>query len=408
MPEYQSLVYEKEINAPADLIYRAFTSAAGFREWLCDISTTNPIEGGRLFLSWEKGYFAAGQFTKLKPNQLVSFSWIGKEEPAWTQVDVKITPVNEDVHKVVLIHTGLGSGDLWEKAREEISKGWSFGLRNLKSTLEVGHDLRITERPLMGIYPENLAEGKARSLGVPVQKGVLVREVISGYGAEPAGMQPDDVITAIERHPIQKMDDIPPVMSGFKPGDRVCVEGYRGVEKISMEIELHSQKMEALPDTPEKLAKELEVRNSKVLEALDQALKGVTEAEAAFSPGPEAWSVKDVLVHLIHVERDTHTWINDLVSSQERFYDDWPEDRLFRIRATIAAYPTLNDLLAEFRRSLKETVASIAFLEHDFTQRKSSYWRLGSHLLQQPKHIHDHIQQIEENVRAARSTRSMG
>ncbi len=406
MPENQSYVYDEEINAPADLIYRCFTSATALREWLCDISTTNPVEGGRIFLSWDKGYFGAGQFRKLKPNEYVSFSWIGKEEPGWTQVDVKIIPLTEDIHKVELIHSGLGTGDLWEKARQEISKGWSLGLRNLKSTLEVGHDLRITEKPLIGIYPETLSEVKARSLGAPVNDGVLVREVISGYGAEKAGMQIDDIITTIEGHTIQKMHDIPPVMMDFEPGDQVSVEVYRGTDRLTMNIALQSQKVEALPDSPEKLAKELEVRNTKVLESLDQVLKGVTEAEAAYSPGTDQWSVKDVLVHLIHVERETHTWINDLVSGQERFYDDWPEDRLFRIRATIAVYPSLNDLLAEFRRSLKETVASIAFLDYDFTRRKASYWRLGSHLLDQPKHIHDHIQQIEDNVHAARSTLS--
>jgi hypothetical protein len=54
---------------------------------------------------------------------------------------------------------------------------------------------------------------------------------------------------------------------------------------------------------------------------------------------------------------------------------------------------------------MKETVASVAFLEHDFTRRKASYWRLGSVLLDQPKHVHEHIQQIEDNVRAARAAK---
>jgi uncharacterized protein YndB with AHSA1/START domain len=405
MPEEKTFVYEEVINAPADLIYRAFTNASALREWLCDKSTTNPVEGGHIYLSWEKGYFASGHFTKLNPDEGISFTWIGKEEPAWTQVDVQITPQNEGENKVVLVHSGLGGGPLWEAAREEISKGWALGLRNLKSTLEVGHDLRVTERPLIGVYPEELTEETAKELDVPVGYGMLIREVIPGYGAEAAGLQANDVVVAVEDQVIRQLRDMPSIMRDFEPGDSVSVTVYRGQKKHSFSIPLSAQKVEALPDSPEELAKELELRNSKVLESLDQALKGVSDAEASFSSGPEEWSAKDVLVHLIHVERENHIWINDLVAGQERFYDEWPQDRLFRIRATLAAYPTINDLLAEFRRSMKETVASVAFLEHDFTRRKASYWRLGSVLLDQPKHVHEHIQQIEDNVRAARAAK---
>jgi hypothetical protein len=140
------------------------------------------------------------------------------------------------------------------------------------------------------------------------------------------------------------------------------------------------------------------------LQALESALDGVTDSEASYSPGPEEWSAKETLVHLIHNERDMHGWINDLFSGQERFYDEWPGDRLFRIRATLAAYPHVSDLMAELRRSLKETVASVAFIDPEFTNRKASYWRLGTALLGAPKHIQEHIQQIEDNIRTARDS----
>jgi uncharacterized protein YndB with AHSA1/START domain len=46
MTDDSFIVFEQLIDAPADLIFRAFTSAAGFREWLCDVSTTNPTRAG--------------------------------------------------------------------------------------------------------------------------------------------------------------------------------------------------------------------------------------------------------------------------------------------------------------------------------------------------------------------------
>jgi hypothetical protein len=63
----------------------------------------------------------------------------------------------------------------------------------------------------------------------------------------------------------------------------------------------------------------------------------------------------------------------------------------------------VDDLMAELRRSLKETVASVAFLDQSFTRRKSSYWRLGTELLNSLKHMQEHTRQIENAIREARS-----
>lgn len=407
MPEEISLNYEKTVNAPADLIYRAFTSATALREWLCDISTTNPEEGGRIFLGWNRRYFASGYFTKLQPDQFVSFTWIGKGEPGWTQVEVKLLPLEEGKsYKVKLSHTGVGSNITWEKARVEIDKGWKMGLENLKVTLEEGRDLRVVDRPLIGIYPqdlEELNESTKESLGVPVEQGVLVRDVVSDYGAEKAGIQPNDVIVAIDGVEVDRIKRLGVIISEYAPGDKISVEVYRGPEKLHFKVDTSSQKVDMLPDTPEELAKKLEASNSEELNALEEYLSDVTDAEASYSPGPEQWSVKETLVHLIHNERDVHSWINDLVSGQERFYDEWPGDSLFRIRATLTTYPSVDNLLVELRRSLKETVASVAFLDPNFTRRKASYWRLGMELLGTPQHIQEHLQQIKDNVQAARA-----
>ncbi len=406
MPDKTMLTYQKKINAPADLIYRAFTSAAAFREWLCDFSTSNPVEGGRLYLAWENGYFASGHFTALEPQKTIAFSWIGKQEPAWTQVKVQIKPVDGETCHLTLTHSGLGQEEVWQNARNEITKGWEKGLANLKSTLETGLDLRITGRPLLGVYPEDMTKEKSKQLEMPISEGMFIRSVIPDYGAEAAGMQAGDVVVAVNGQHISGMKDMKMAMGDHDVGDTVAVDVYRNDQTITLSVKLQSQNVEALPDTPEQLAKELALRNTKGLDALDQALKGVTEAEASFSPGPDEWSAKEVLAHLIHVERENHIWINDLVSGQERFYDQWPGNRLFQLRATLAAYPNLNTLLAEFRRSLKETVANVAFLEHDLTRQKATYWRLGYTLIQQPKHFHEHIQQIEDAIRTARSMKT--
>ena len=408
MPEENFFVFKKNVKAPAELIYQAFTNASSLREWLCDVSTTDPNEGGRIYLAWYRGYFASGNFIELVPNQKIVFSWIGKDEPDWTQVQVSITPLeNQEGYSVELRHTGIGNDASFQEAREEISKGWKMGMENLKATLEEGRDLRVMNRPLIGIYPEDvesLTDSSKEKLDIPVDNGVLVSDVVPEYGAELAGMLANDVIVAIDGEKVDRIRTLGVIVNRYMPGDQIKVEVYRGPEKLTFNVDTMTQKAEALPDSPEELAKEFEARVTDALAALEKSLEGVTEAEASFSPGPEEWSAKETLVHLIHNERDVHGWINDLVSGQERFYDEWPGDRLFRIRATLTTYPRVEDLLAELRRSLKETVASVAFIDLGFIQRKASYWRLGTALLGAPKHIEEHIQQIEDNVEAARKT----
>ncbi len=409
MPDTESFVYQKLINAPADLIYRAFTSSAALREWLCDISTTNPTEGGWIYLAWNRGYFASGKFTKLVQDQSVEFEWIGTDEPAWTQVRVNIIPAEkEGTFSVTLEHVGIGDDPEWDKSRKDIDKGWKLGMENLRSTLEEGRDLRVIERPLIGIYPEdfsNLNDSARDALNVPVDFGVLVSDVVPGFGAEKAGIQKGDLIVAIDDVKVDRIRSLGAVINEYQAGDQIKVDIFRGNEKRTLIVDTKTQSVKALPDTPEELAKHLEGSFSEELEKLEKVLEGVTDAEASYSPGDGEWSAKETLVHLIHSEREQHSWINDLVSGQERFYDEWPGDPLYRIRATLTTYPTIDDLLAEFRRSLKETVATVAFLDHTFTRRKASYWRLGTELLGMPKHIQEHIKQIEDNINAARRTK---
>ena len=408
MPEDNFFVFEKDVNASAELIYQAFTSATTLREWLCDVSTTYPDVGGRIYLAWNRGYFASGHFVELVPNNKIVFSWIGKEEPNWTQVEITITPLeNQQSNRVQLHHSGIGTDESWAKGREEIAKGWQMGLDNLKATMEEGRDLRVMDRPLIGIYPEDVAsltDNTKEKLGIPIETGVLVTDVLPEYGAAKAGIQSNDVIVAIDGEQVDRIRTLGVIINKYAPGDQISVDVYRDSEKQTFQVETMVQKVEALPESPEELAKEFEARVTEALKALENSLDGVTNAEASYSPGPEEWSAKETLVHLIHNERDVHNWINDVVSGQERFYDEWPGDRLFRIRATLTTYPGVADLMAELRRSLKETVASVAFIDPEFTLKKASYWRLGMSLLGAPKHIEEHIQQIEDNVKAARES----
>ena len=73
---------------------------------------------------------------------------------------------------------------------------------------------------------------------------------------------------------------------------------------------------------------------------VDALFAGVAEAEADYHPAPDAWNAKQVLAHLIAVERDTHTWITKMIEGgdlSDQFHaNDWT-----RLSALVAVYPTV-------------------------------------------------------------------
>lgn len=409
MSDEASIVFEKEIAAPADLIYRAFTTSRGIREWLCDVSAINATEGGYICLAWKHGYYATGHYTKLEPNRAISFSWIGREEPDWTQVDVTITPLEgEGLFKVVLQHKGVGTSPEWEDARAEINKGWQSGFENLKNVLEDGRDLRTMNRPLIGIFPFDfsLYKDTAReSMEVPVENGVLVLNIVPGFGADKAGIQSDDVIVSIDGKKTENIASMFAIIPEYEPGDRISMTVYRGKDLLEFKVDTTPQIYQSLPNSSEELAKELEFTSIKLLEKLETILAGASEEEASYSPGPDQWSAKETLVECILHERDLQSWINNLVTDQDCFCKEMPIHGLIQIRATLTTYPTIDDLMAELRRSFKETVACVAFLDENFIRKKASYWHVGHELLEKAMGYEEFFRQIENTVKLAKNSR---
>ena len=59
----QGLTFSERIDAPAAVVYYAFTNAAALREWLCNDAQLDARAGGRIYLWWRRRHrlrFAAG------------------------------------------------------------------------------------------------------------------------------------------------------------------------------------------------------------------------------------------------------------------------------------------------------------------------------------------------------------
>lgn len=396
------LTFEQTIQAPVDQVYRAFTNATALREWLCDTATSDARPQGRIFLAWNSGYFTTGLFTFVEVNAGLDFSWQGCGDPAATRVHVRMSAAGASTTRLSLLHSGFQEGESWQSAQKEIEHGWKKGLQNLVSVLETGPDLRIVDKAMLGLVVGDFTPQKAAQLGVPVTKGVRLDSVLDGMGAGLAGLLKDDVIVALDGSPVANFPDLGQLLAQRKVGDRVAVQFYRGPEKLQATMEMTRRPVPEIPATPANLSAAVAKNYAGLDQALEAILAGLSPEQETFRPTPQDWNIKEILAHLIHSERDIHSWMNDIISSQERLADGYAESLAARVRATAGVFAGAADMLTELLRCEAETLAFLADLPPEFRARKGSYWKLGYHMLQPPYHIHDHLDQIRANLAAFR------
>ena len=400
-PQKSVLSFTQAVKASPKQVYRAFTNATALREWLSDDASAMAKPGGRLYLWWNDGYYTSGEYEHVEPEKAVSFTWRGRNDPAATQVKITLSQQDQDT-LVSLEHGGLGGDEDWKETREEIEKGWKISLENLASVLESGEDLRFIRRPMLGITLDDFNTEIAKKLGVPVTEGIRVDGVVEGMGAEAAGLKQEDVLVGLAGMEVTDWSSLTNALQGQQAGNTIEVAYYRGSEKQSVMMELSHRPLPEIPDTPENLAKAAEQKYTNMENDLDNLFAGLTEEKASFKPAPDAWSVKEILAHLIHYERSWHTWMNDLVSGFEPWYDDFGGNLQGRVEATVAAYSTMAELREELRRNCDETTAFLARLPEDFQARKGSYWRLAFNMVDEPYHFNLHLDQMRSAIEAAR------
>lgn len=394
---------EQFVMAPVSQVYRAFTISTALREWLGDYATMDARPGGRVYIWWQNGYYTSGEFISLELNKKIVFTWLGRGEPHQTQVIVTFKPKGKGT-QVRLTHRGLGSGKAWENTPDVFISEWQSSLENLASVLGSGPDQRITHRPMLGISLSDFNPEIAKKLGVPVSTGIRLDGVVSGMGAQAAGLQKDDVLIEFAGQELLDFSSLSSAVRGKKAGDTVSVTYYRGAEKITAQLTLSGRPIPAIPPSLVELSMEVGKAYSQAESQMASFRQGVSEQEAACKPSPEEWSIKEVIAHLIHSERGWQNAIHELAGGQEASYDGYGGNLDARNLATINAFPSLDELETEWRRLNTETVALLAYLPEELLQRKGTYWRLSYQCLTIPTHIVTHLEQMQAALQAARKT----
>jgi uncharacterized protein YndB with AHSA1/START domain len=400
------LVFTRTIPAPPEEVFYAFSTEQGWRDWLCHSARFRPVSGRNYQLSWDRGWFAAGSILSLERPHTVELSWRGSEDPQASRVRIELRP-REGRTEVEIRHSGLGDGPAWEQARAEAQKGWEMGLENLESIFTTGEDLRIVRRPMLGIMMNDFTKQIAEEIGVPVTQGVRIDQTVEGMGAQRAGIQHDDVIVQMDGKPVRGFADLGAILQGHRAGDAIPVTFYRGAEQHTVSMELSRRPIPEVPLDPAALAEQVGAQYEQVYRELEQVFKGVSEEEAGFRPGPDEWSAKQALAHLVDGERGNSIAIAEFLQDSRIEFADEGGNLTEQLDALLAVRQTVAELLEELRKRQQET---LEFLRRatKLKARKGVMWGMARGWLEIPlAHERGHMEQMKAAIEAARAAQQV-
>ena len=94
----------------------------------------------------------------------------------------------------------------------------------------------VTNKPYLGITPQNLTENMASMYRYDINSGVFVCSVEENSAAANAGLQMGDVITKVDGASVSNIDELNAAKKKYSAGDNSTLEVYRGGETITIDI----------------------------------------------------------------------------------------------------------------------------------------------------------------------------
>ncbi len=395
----QQLQFTRLVQASPAAVYCAFTRAAGWQRWCCDLAQVDPRVGGRFYVGADS-YCACGEFTALDENRQAAFTWRGLGEPA-TAVEVTLETGANGTQITMTVTPADATAPLWAEKAPGIEKAWQKAIENLVSFLETGYEAR--RRPLMGVLGgQDLTEEQAKKLGTPVTQGFVIFDPIPGMGAQAAGLEKNDVIVAIDGQAITGAVTLGPVMANYKAGDRVEVAFYRGGDQKTATMALSERPRPEAPPTAQALADKLQEIYTQQAQTFTDLFVGLPESQLIWTPDAIKWSAKHVVAHLLTSERAMHVWIARQLAGLDT--DNWASHDETWVRATADCYPDTTAVLAALYQANSETVRFVSMLPADFVEQKMVYTQAAGLLIEgMPGHTGLHLDQIRAVLAEAKA-----
>lgn len=94
------------------------------------------------------------------------------------------------------------------------------------------------DTPFLGVLGQTVTSDFAEEEGLPVDEGAYVVEITAGTEAEKAGLQPGDVIVAVDDDKVRSMDDLILEVRQRSVGDSVTITLWRDGEETTLEMKI--------------------------------------------------------------------------------------------------------------------------------------------------------------------------
>ena len=301
------------VPAGADAVAAAITSPQGLGSWLCNEARVEKRPGGRLLLDWSGGMRASGQWQTFEPPQNLAWRW-QPHGGSIGEVAIALAPDGEGTHVTVTANGSPAEGQL---ARPDF---WPRALESLAEYVATGRDLRLMQRPMLGVSPEfNPTEAGAT---IDTQPGILMGTPPDGSAAAKAGLVRGDRLHQIGDKVVSDWSHIGAVLDDYRAGDMVEVTVLRDGSPVVLAVTLGTRPQPELPDNAAAVMANLEAGLGRCMAEIHAAVDGLSEEQASMAPAEGDWTVKQVLGHLIAGERFGQMWLTYLDGDDTPA--DWP------------------------------------------------------------------------------------
>jgi len=168
------------------------------------------------------------------------------------QTDASINPGNSggpllDANgRVIGINSQIATGG----GQGSVGIGFAVPINTAKKLLPDLQAGQTVERAYLGVQMQGVTSQLAKDLNLPADHGALIASVTPGSPAAKAGLRGGrtqttqgvtaggDLIVAIDGKQMRDENSVASAVAGYKPGDKVEIEYYRGNDKKTVSVEL--------------------------------------------------------------------------------------------------------------------------------------------------------------------------
>ncbi len=130
--------------------------------------------------------------------------------------------------------------------------GFAVAINTAKSIINDLITEGKVERAYLGVYIQDLTKDIAETMGLNVEKGALITEVVKGSPADKAGLKRGDVIIKVDDTKIDSSGTLQDVIRGKKAGTKVTLTVIRDNKELTIDVTLGKLSTEEVKAKKEK------------------------------------------------------------------------------------------------------------------------------------------------------------